>query len=61
MKADKAAVVASEPEAREVRQVGAEHVQVSVDAEGGKAALKYSIQGEKLGCCVDAPGRGDDR
>ena len=31
-------------------------MQVSVDAEGSKATPKYSIQGEKLGCSVDASG-----
>ena len=55
MKADKTTIVASE--AKPAKGKWAQNtVQVSVDAEGSKATPKYSIQGEKLGCSVDASG-----
>ena len=55
MKADKTTIVASV--AKPAKGKWAQNtVQVSVDAEGSKATPKYSIQGEKLGCSVDASG-----
>src|SRR6478609_4289991 len=55
MKADKTTIVASE--AKPAKGKWAQNtVQVSVDAEGGKATPKYTIQGEKLGCSVDSSG-----
>ena len=55
MKADKTTIIASG--AKPAKGKWAQNtVQVSVDAEGSKATPQYSIQGEKLGCSVDASG-----
>lgn len=54
-KADKTTVVASGPKPKQGKWTQ-NTVQVSVDAEGANAKPTYSIQGDKLGCSVDASG-----